>query len=216
MVLGGSPSGYFYNMEGFYKKATILNDPECILKDLPQGSYHNSGAMLGNDPSYCGWRSARGGINKECFKLKNGTWTQITKMKYAREYHHAVSVTDEMVWMTGGSYSNKAQKTTEILFVNGSIKHGPNLPKRLENHCSLKVDTGHIYIKGRQNGGGGSKETLIFQSNLTFSHQGPSLRDIRYDHGCNSIYSQNMMVLPLVESGESTQFIQKLLIIEDK
>ena len=90
-------------------------------------------------------------------KLSN-SWQQLGKLTKARSMHASV-IMNGGIWIIGGF--NSPGTSTEIIYSNGTITAGPDLPSALaQGPCALALDTGSIIIMG--GGEGGQKTTMYF------------------------------------------------------
>lgn len=188
-------------------KATIFNDTQCEILNMTRGSYRGTGALLDKRPMYCGGRDSDGVKHGDCFHLRKivgncmtyERWVKLGSLHFARTLPAAVAVNNQMVWVTGGVIDDVAggvqyTNSTEIVFANGTIVWGPNLPNGVRGHCMVKTDNGLIYSTGGFfNGGIVTNIVWVFNEALELLNTGSELKMQlkRQWHGCGVVHSNN-------------------------
>jgi len=82
-----------------------------------------------------------GGGNYSCYLLeKYGTWKEVKSMTTPRTRAAAVDI-DAGWWVTGGS----GDESTE-LWDGENWRSSVNLPKPLDGHCMVKINSSHVFI----------------------------------------------------------------------
>lgn len=196
-MLGGylqTDSWLDLGVKGPLNSSRIFNDTKCILQDMPIPSADHElgvGGIINGLPVYCGGQAPNGTYYGDCFQLaKNGNWMKLGSLNMVRTYMTAVSVNDEFLWIIGGKTGPSFEQltnTTEIIYANGTVIFGPELPHSQWIRCPVMTDTGHIYILG-------FNETLVFKyedQELTYSHEAPALPMPLEGPACSAVYSRN-------------------------
>ena len=119
----------------------------CDTGNYPTGVQEATGGLIDGFPVICGGYTGKGDdgykISQNCYILKNGLWSEFTKMSQKRRGAASSPVTKngrEALFITGGYDSRQNLKTTEFIFANGDILPGPNLPEERRSHCMAQLD----------------------------------------------------------------------------
>ena len=88
--------------------------------------------------SICG--GVDGSRKSQCYTLNNGVWQlNIENLQTARNGHGASNIGDA-IWITGGWSSNGRLASTEIIYSDGKITPGPDLPEARSYHCQITYE----------------------------------------------------------------------------
>ena len=143
----------------------------------------------------------------EVYKLDyNGnSWVLLGNMAVPRS-SLAVAELNGGAWAMGGFSppSFLPQSSTEIIYTDGTILDGPDLPEPRVRHCAVTLPNGNVVIMGgRTSQGlfiGVSKDVLIYDTSTSTYTSGP---DMAYDHenfACTHFYSDKHGGRPVILS----------------
>ena len=141
LVLGGLPRP---SSTELLQLETTPNTCRSI-PDLPGNQWVNPVAALLEDAvTVCG-----GTNNKACYSLAPGAeaWQPAGELDSVRENAAAVLAPDSTWWITGGSYRGEPTAST-VVYRNGSVETGPELPFAMEKHCMTQVDDTTTFVAG--------------------------------------------------------------------
>ena len=132
-------------------------------------------------------------------KISN-SWQQLGNLTKARSMHASV-IMNGGIWIIGGF--NSPGTSTEIIYSNGTITAGPELPSALtQGPCALALDTGSIIIMG---GGNSLQKTTYYNpATKTFS-SGPNMTNSRDTFACAHFYSDRHNGRPVILSAGGRQ-----------
>ena len=125
-----------------------LKNPSSTCANLPNFPIQTSniagaGIVKDNVPMIC--TSYHG-----CYALKPKKWTKAANLKINRGHASKGNVVlDGKLYISGGLFRGKAQKSSELVSTKESI-FGPELPKNLFHHCTIKLNETTILITGGQ------------------------------------------------------------------
>ena len=121
------------------------------LKGILGQLWHCAGDTVNGIPIVCSGKSDV--PTSSCSIYSNGNWIKYIKPISNRVYKaSSVSLTNSL-FVTGGSNSNCGTfcfnsddfvSTTNLVFTNGAIKNGTNMPERIANHCMAKMYDGKV------------------------------------------------------------------------
>ena len=75
----------------------------------------------------------------QCYTLDNGVWQlNIENLQTARNAHGASNIGD-VIWITGG-VNNAILASTEIIYSDGKVTPGPDLPEARYGHCQITYE----------------------------------------------------------------------------
>ena len=119
------------------------NIPEYSLQvDNAAGSYWKDGKLL-----ICGGNEGIK-MKSECYIFKNGEWlSNIENLQTSRSLH-GISNHEDFLWITGGKNGTQRLASTEIIYPDGKVTSGPNLPEARDGHCQLSYGQ-TIFILGK-------------------------------------------------------------------
>ena len=148
-----------------------------------------------------------GSTISEVYKLDyNGnSWVLLGNMALPRN-QLAVAELNGGAWAMGGFSppSFLPQSSTEIIYTDGTILDGPDLPEPRGRHCAVTLPNGNVVIMGgRTSQGlfiGVSKDVLIYDTSTSTYTSGP---DMAYDHenfACTHFYSDKHGGRPVILS----------------
>ena len=109
--------------------------------------------------------------------------------------------------VAGGYEENDFFKSVEIVYPDGRIEQGTEMPKPRRSHCMEKLDdTRVIIISGYEYEGGKGKKTvttLIYDSSKDTYTPGPSLKKARASMACGVFTSSLLRTQLLMVAGGS-------------
>merc|ERR1712223_1891025 len=198
------------------KTAEIL-DPStqkaisCGIEDYPLEVEEVAAAVVGGVPMSCGgYQGGSKGTTDKCFKLQGGQWIEIGQLKQKRRRSAAAEVTingEKALMVAGGYEENNFFKSVEIVYPDGRIEQGTEMPKPRRSHCMEKLDdTRVIIISGYEYEGGKGKKTistLIYDSSKDTYTPGPSLKKARASMACGVFTSSLLRTQLLMVAGGS-------------
>jgi len=197
---------------GFWNRKDHLDSAgECQVVELPSSkkcqslqSYPlrvavSSGSVVNGSPIVCGGTTADGPGSQmfsECYThdRSSNTWKLLTKMHTERAGHTSV-VHKNALWVIGGlNEQERFLKSTEWVFLNGTVEKGPDLPEERGGHCMVDLRDGRFMIIGglMDNPHGpphGTTNVLIYNSYDASFTYGPSLREARAQQACTLFQS---------------------------
>ena len=113
--------------------------------------WHCTGDTVNGIPIVCSGKSDV--PTSSCSIYLNGNWIKYIQPISNRVYKaSSVSLTNSL-FVTGGSNSNSGTyslypddfvSTTNLVFTNGTIKNGTNMPERIAKHCMAKMYGGKV------------------------------------------------------------------------
>ena len=107
------------------------------------------GDTVNGIPIVCGGRLQWASVDSCYVYSKEGTkWVKYFQTISSRVNHASSVSLSNALFVTGGwdSSSQLNVNTTNLVFTNGTIKNGPNMPKRLRNHCVAKMHGGNVAV----------------------------------------------------------------------
>ena len=146
-----------------------------------------------------------GGSISEVYKLDyNGnSWILLGNMAVPRN-QLAVAELNGGLWAMGGFASrswSSMQSSTEIIYNDGTILDGPDLPETRGRHCAVTLPNGNVVIMGgRTSQSVLSKDVLIYNTSTFTYTSGP---DMAYGHenfACAHFYSDKHGGRPVILS----------------
>ena len=189
----------------------FLSAKRCAsLAEYPVRTLWATGGVLKEQPLLCGgWNLSHDHQPLSACYIHDYTeniWRLHAHMTTGRYSHASVTMGDR-VWITGGHDKHKTLKSTEYLYSNGSVFHGPDLPHGRQAHCMVDLLDGRVMILGgntEKNGSGGQQsemrnEVLIYDSINQLFTSAPSLMTGRPHHpACALFYSEKHDNRPVV------------------
>ena len=107
-----------------------------------------TGDTVNGSPIVCsGYASGtKGTDNCYLYSKEEKAWaTYIQTISSTVYYASSISLSNALL-VTGGydGYSKLTVNTTNLVFTNGTIKNGPNMPKGLRHHCMASMYGGKV------------------------------------------------------------------------
>ena len=136
------------------------------------------------------------------FDKQSNSWLSLGNLKTARNQHSS-TVLHDALWVIGGLNSNwPCLKSTELVYPNGTITSGPDLPTPRARHCSIQSEDGKIIIIGGLTSSidTNHKVTTIYDPETATYTDGP---DMLYNHenfGCAHFFSKKHGGRPVILS----------------
>ena len=140
----------------------------------------------------------------EVYKLDyhGKSWVLLGNMAVARN-QFAIAELNGGAWAMGGFThgSWNFQISTEIIYTNGNILNGPDLPEARARHCAVTLPNGKVVIMGgRTSSSVLTKDVLIYDPSTSTYTSGP---DMAYGHenfACVHFYSDKHGGRPVILS----------------
>ena len=184
-----------------------MEDSTVSCKNLPlypQDVRLANGMMINDVPIIAG--GSKDGPRKisEVYKLDHlgNSWVLLGNMAEKRS-QFAVAELNGGVWAMGGFNSElwNFESSTEIIYSNGTILDGPDLPAKAR-HCAVTLPNGKVVIMGGRTSkhGSASKDVLIYDPSTSTYISGP---DMLYGHenfACVHFYSDKHEGRPVILS----------------
>merc|ERR1712179_816377 len=141
-----------------------MTNSASSCNDLPPYPYKfrlTTGVVVGSVPVIAGGYNP--GYRSDVFKFDRSTysWVSIGNMYSKRNQFSSVPFNGGMLVM--GGYSAPILKSTEVIYLNGTINKGVDLPTNRARHCSVLLENGNILIMGGS-GSGSMKTVTIFDA----------------------------------------------------
>ena len=158
------------------------------LPEYPIDISYGTGGLVNQIPIICGGKPA----TNQCYSLIGKKW-ELTSLTTKR--HSASStVVNDTLWITGGRERERRKKfhlnSSEYVYVNGTVKPGPNLPKALYHHCMVKLNITAILITGGLPASN-SRDTVFYDIETGNWKNGTKLKTGRYHHAC-AVFNSSM------------------------
>jgi len=145
--------------------------------------------------------------NSACYTYADNQqgWTKLADMDTPRYGSASVSI-DDGILVTGGYDGSNYVKTSEIVFLNGTVKQGKPLPEPRYGHCLVEYQ-GHIISTGGRDGNGDENSIVwLFNNHEEFTMTNlPSMIYKRYGHACGIVHSSLHNGRPLLVVAGSNQ-----------
>jgi len=120
----------------------------CSAKSkYPLKILDTSGAVVSGKIISCG-----GGypLTSDCYVYgEDNKWTKLANMAIPKNSMASVAFPNAL-WVTGGDNSNyDSVKTTELIYLDGTVKNGPELPEAMASHCIAQYE-GKTFFVGKE------------------------------------------------------------------
>jgi len=131
--------------------------------------------------------------NSACYTYADNQqgWTKLADMDTPRYGSASVSI-DDGILVTGG-YDDETHgtlKTSEIIFLNGTVKQGKPLPEPREGHCLVEYQGQIISTGGYDRNGYSTSTVWSFNNHEEFTMtKKPSMIHRRTQHACGIVHS---------------------------
>ena len=155
VIVGGYGNGYINHVQLIrIKDDGGIKRVWYAFPEYPFAIRDHAGSILNNEVIICGgfgytpWlRNAATKIN-DCYKINDTRieWTKMAPMKSKRILHAMVSLQDKII-ITGGVYGRKVNGSTEK-HSNNQWNYAQNMPKGLQGHCMVALDSNTAMIIG--------------------------------------------------------------------
>ena len=149
-----------------------------------------------------GWSS---GPISEVYKLDylSNSWVLLGNMAKKRK-EFAVAELNGGVWAMGGKTTISAssmQSSTEIIYADGTILDGPDLPEARAKHCAVTLPNGKVVIMGgRTSQSEVSKDVLIYDPSTSNYTSGPQMAYGHVNFACAYFHSDKHGGRPVILS----------------
>ena len=182
-----------------------MEDSTVSCKSLPlypQDVRLANGMMINDIPIIAGGTLDGSGQISEVYKLDylGNSWVLLGNMAEKRS-QFAVAELNGGVWAMGGAASgwSSMQISTEIIYTDGTILDGPDLPEARVRHCAVTLPNGKVVIMGgRTSKSVITKDVLIYDPSTSTYTSGP---DMFYEHenfACVTFYSDKHGGRPVI------------------
>ena len=132
------------------------------------------------------------------FDKESNSWLSLGNMSVRRNQHSS-AVLNNALWLIGGFDTDwPPLQSTELVYTNGTITSGPDLPTLRGRHCSVQSEDGKIFIIGGSDTN--HKVTTIFDPETSTYTDGPDMLFGHENFGCAHFYSKNHGGRPVVLS----------------
>ena len=173
------------------------------LPPYPKDVRHARGIMINDVQIIAGGYSPA--ILEEVYKLDyhGNSWVLLGNMAKPR-MQHAVAELNGGAWVMGGFSStswSSIENSTEIIYANGIILNGPDLPEARTRHCALTLPYGKVVIMGgRTSQSIISKDVLIYDPSTSTYTSRPHMIYERETFACVHFYSDKHGGRPVILS----------------
>lgn len=135
-----------------------------------------------------------------CYSYENDQqgWTKLADMDTPRRRSSSIQIPGGIL-VTGGldGRINKL-KTSEIIFINGTVKEGKSLPEPRFAHCMVEYQ-GQIISTGGVHGNDITSDVWSFNNHVEFTLTNkPSMKHKRQKHACGIVHSIQHQGRPLL------------------
>ena len=180
-----------------------------LLQSYPIPLYTGTGNIVSGVPIVCGGEPTDESYTSQCFMLdtNTSTWIFLSDMSTPRQ-DVASSSLNGALWVTGGFTNNGAAEdaSTEIIYLNGTVRYGPTLPSARDDHCMVTLHNGKVMILGSDGGTTNSKDVIIYDFARNIFQSAPSLLFERKRSACtifkSTLHGDRPVVL--VAGGDDT------------
>ena len=159
------------------------------LPSYPLSTSRSAGGILNNAPLICGgYASSTSTYHSECYihDKNSNSWRLHANLKTKR-YDSPIAPMNGGLWLTGGYDGASALSSTELVYPNGTVLYGPNLPAPRQGHCVVTLHNGLVMIIG---GWPDHKSVITFDPvNNSFDTGPPSTNYDRKRSACTLFYS---------------------------
>ena len=174
-----------------------MEDSTASCNSLPQYPHDirlANGMMINDVPIIAGGDTSSNSHLAQVYKLDylGNSWVSLGNMAMARALF-AVAELNGGLWAMGGislSSGWSLSKSTEIIYTDGTILDGPDLPEARARHCAVNLPNGKVVIMGGITSPSVvSKDVLIYDPSTSTYTSGP---DMLYAHelfACVHFYS---------------------------
>ena len=163
----------------------------------------STGQVVNSLPIIAGGQSDSTVSNVYKFDKQSNSWLSLGNLKTARNQHSS-TVLNDALWVIGGTNADVTGylKSTELVYPNGTITSGPDLPTPRGRQCSIQSEDGKIIIIGGRTSPSDTnlKLTTIYDPETSTYTDGP---DMLFDHenfGCAIFFSKKHEGRPVVLS----------------
>ena len=158
------------------------------LPSYPLSTARSVGGILNNAPLICGGHvSSPWAFHSECYihDKSSNSWRLHANLKTKR-YDSSIAPVNGGLWLTGGTDGQTVLSSTELVYPNGTVLNGPNLPAPRQGHCVVTLHNGLVMIIG---GYPGHKSVITIDPVNNLFNTGPSTNYGRWQSACTLFYS---------------------------
>ena len=171
----------------------------------------SAGGVINDIPIICGGRTSSGEVSA-CYAHNRtlDAWELFVDLAAARKRPASVVLNSGALWVTGGlnPISPYYLKSTELIFPNGTVKNGPDMPESRIAHCMTKMHDGRVMIIGTSSPSSLKNTVRIFDPSTSVWTNGPNLLFDRSSGACATFKSQlhggRSVVMAAGGSGQAT------------
>ena len=205
---------YAHDYENLVYESAASNECEVInifnssnfcanIPSYPLSIWTASGNILSGIPIICGGElqdqqhEGRRMVDScYTFNVTTNSWKFLSKMSKQRADFASVALKGAL-WVTGGntkmdekgSHARSHDKSTEFVYLNGSVSQGPDLPTARDDHCMVTLPDDRIMILGSDGGMTNPNSVVVYDPEAKeFLNASPMLY-ARDGAGCVLIYS---------------------------
>ena len=180
---------------GSYQNYVGVIDPKSTascssLPSYPLSTLRSAGGILNNAPLICGGRSlSTSTVYSECYinEKNSNSWRLHANLKTKR-FDSPIAPMNGGLWLTGG-YNGQCLSSTELVYPNGTVLYGPNLPAPRSTHCVVTLHNGLVMIIGGYPESVHKSVITFDPVNNSFDTGPPSTNYDRKQSACTLFYS---------------------------
>merc|ERR1719461_1143642 len=130
-------------------------------------------------------------------------WKKLADMDKPRRGSSSIKIPGGIL-VTGGFDGSNNQKTSEIIYNNGTLKQGKSLPEPRWGHCMVEYQ-GQIFSTGGRNGNNAAtSDVWSFNNHVEFTLTNkPSMKHTRINHACGIVHSIQHQGRPILVAAGS-------------
>jgi len=132
------------------------------------------------------------------------TTDQLSSFRYRSS---SVPLRDGLItWILGGDGKNGEPMTSEIVYETGQIEMGPALPEPMQSHCSVLINSTHVFLAG--NGYEPQRQAYIVDTSRDPFHFNklPSMQSRRFGAACSVVVDPVHGTRLLVAGGDPPRY----------
>ena len=135
---------------GVVQAIDMMKNKTCRLAQYPERVQHSAAGIIRKQITVCGGLNLNtDSLTATCYQHDPNTngWSLLSSLHTARYWHASVEL-DGGLWVTGGSVGRNTLSSTEMVYGDGSVVHGPDLPSLRHGHCMVDLLDGRIMLIG--------------------------------------------------------------------
>ena len=162
-----------------------------------------TGQMVNSVPIIAGGAYYQSGMASYVYKFdkQSNSWLSLGNLANSM-VDHSSSILNGALWIIGGYSYGEFVKSTELVYPNGTITSGPDLPTPRLGHCSVQLEDGKSIIIGGSTSfdDGNYRVTTIYDPETSTYTNGPAMLFDHQNFACGHFYSQKHGGRPVVLS----------------